>query len=617
MRTQSQIEGKHRESLKRQFLSILGIFNRTDRVKLAIVATLQIFLSLLDLLGVAIIGLLGALSINGVQSRMPGDRVSQFLKIVGLYDNTFQVQAAALGVAAATILILRTVTSIFITKKVLYYLSRRGAVISSDLIKKLMAMPLVKIQEKSLYENLYALTTGVSNVTLGVIGAGIIIVSDLALLSIMSVGLFYVDPKMAISTILFFAIIGYLLFKKMHVRAEKLGQLEAVLNIQSNEKITEVLSSYRESVVRNRRHYYATEIGQNRLQIANVLAELSFMPNISKYVLESSVILGALAISAVQFLTQDAAHAVATLAIFLAAGTRIAPAVLRVQQGAIQIKRSLGASSITLQIVDNLRNLPSVEATGLILDVEHDGFSATVKLSDVSFKYPGAESPAVKNINLELFPGQKCAVVGPSGAGKSTLIDLILGVIEPDQGAVQISGTSSLDAISKWPGALGYVPQAVVIWNGTIRSNIGLGFPEELIMDDLVSDAIRNSQLSTFVDALPLKELSKVGDRGSSMSGGERQRLGIARAFYTKPKLLVLDEATSSLDGETEASIVNSINDLDEDITVILIAHRLSSIRDADQVVYLEDGEIKAVGTFDEVRKLVSNFDHQASLMGL
>jgi ABC-type multidrug transport system fused ATPase/permease subunit len=480
-----------------------------------------------------------------------------------------------------------------------------------------MAMPLVKIQEKSLYENLYALTTGVSNVTLGVIGAGIIIVSDLALLSIMSVGLFYVDPKMAISTILFFAIIGYLLFKKMHVRAEKLGQLEAVLNIQSNEKITEVLSSYRESVVRNRRHYYATEIGQNRLQIANVLAELSFMPNISKYVLESSVILGALAISAVQFLTQDAAHAVATLAIFLAAGTRIAPAVLRVQQGAIQIKRSLGASSITLQIVDNLRNLPSVEATGLFLDVEHGGFSATVKLSDVSFKYPGAESSAVKNINLELFPGQKCAVVGPSGAGKSTLIDLILGVIEPDQGAVQISGTSSLDAISKWPGALGYVPQAVVIWNGTIRSNIGLGFPEELIMDDLVSDAIRNSQLSTFVDALPLKELSKVGDRGSSMSGGERQRLGIARAFYTKPKLLVLDEATSSLDGETEASIVNSINDLDEDITVILIAHRLSSIRDADQVVYLEDGEIKAVGTFDEVRKLVSNFDHQASLMGL
>jgi ABC-type multidrug transport system fused ATPase/permease subunit len=617
MRTQNQIEGKLRPSLKGQFLSILGIFNRTDRLKLAIVAALQIFLSLLDLLGVAIIGLLGALSINGVQSRMPGDRISQFLKMVGLYDNAFQVQAAALGLAAGTILILRTVTSIFITKKVLFYLSRRGAVISSDLIKKLMAMPLVKIQEKTLYENLYALTTGVSNVTLGVIGAGVIIVSDLALLAIMSIGLFYVDPKMAISTILFFAIIGYLLFKKMHVRAEKLGQLEADLNIQSNERITEVLSSYRESVVRNRRHYYATEIGQNRLQIANVLAELSFMPNISKYVLESSVILGALAISAFQFLTQDAAHAVATLAIFLAAGTRIAPAVLRVQQGTIQIKRSLGASSITLQIVDKLKNLPSVEAGGLDLDVEHSGFYASVKLSDVSFKYPGANSQAVKKVNLELFPGQKCAVVGPSGAGKSTLIDLILGVIEPDEGVVQISGTSALDAIRKWPGALGYVPQDVVIWNGTIRSNIGLGFPEELVLDNLVSDAIQNSLLSTYVDALQLKALSKVGDRGSSMSGGQRQRLGIARAFYTKPKLLVLDEATSSLDGETEASIVKSINELDEDITVILIAHRLSSIRDADQVVYLEDGEIKAVGTFDEVRKMVSNFDHQASLMGL
>jgi ABC-type multidrug transport system fused ATPase/permease subunit len=267
--------------------------------------------------------------------------------------------------------------------------------------------------------------------------------------------------------------------------------------------------------------------------------------------------------------------------------------------------------------VDKLKNLPSVEAGGLDLDVEHSGFYASVKLSDVSFKYPGANSQAVKKVNLELFPGQKCAVVGPSGAGKSTLIDLILGVIEPDEGVVQISGTSALDAIRKWPGALGYVPQDVVIWNGTIRSNIGLGFPEELVLDNLVSDAIQNSLLSTYVDALQLKALSKVGDRGSSMSGGQRQRLGIARAFYTKPKLLVLDEATSSLDGETEASIVKSINELDEDITVILIAHRLSSIRDADQVVYLEDGEIKAVGTFDEVRKMVSNFDHQASLMGL
>ena len=610
----NQFSGKFRG---KPIFRALRILNSRDRFRIVVVMGIQIFLGLLDLLGVAVIGLLGALSLNGVQSRPPGDRVSAFLKFFGLFDEPFQTQAAALGIAASIILVTRTLISIVLTRKVLFFLSRRGAVISSDLMKKLMSQPLVAIQQKTLYENLYAITAGVSSVTLGILGTAVVLVADISLLIIMAIGLLVVDPTMALSTVVFFTLIGFGLYKVMHQKAGRLGLKETELNIQSNEKISEVLSSYRESVVRNRRDYYAREIGVLRFKLADTLAELSFMPNVSKYVIESSVVLGALAISAAQFILQDAGRAVATLAIFLAAGTRIAPAVLRVQQGSMQIRRSLGAASSTLDLIESLRDVPTVEPSSDVIDVLHPGFIPEITVKDVFFSYPGATVPAIQNANLSIAPGSLIAIVGPSGAGKTTLIDLLLGVLDPDAGEVSISGMPA-SAISKtWPGSVSYVPQDVIIANGTIRSNITLGFPEESGTVEMIMDAIKISQLDSYLVNLPDKENSKVGDRGAGMSGGQRQRLGIARALFTKPKLLVLDEATSSLDGETEANVSAAIRTLKGDVTVILIAHRLSTVREADQVVYLEEGKILATGKFEEVRAAVPNFDRQASLMGL
>ena len=603
--------------LAKPIFRALNILSSKDRIRVLIVMGIQVFLGLLDLLGVAVIGLLGALSLNGVQSRPAGDRVSAFLKFVGLYNETFQTQAATLGIAASAILIIRTLISIVLTRKVLFFLSRRGAVISSELMKKLMSQSLVAIQKNTLYENLYAITAGVSNITLGILGTAVVLIADISLLIIMTIGLLVVDPTMAISTFIFFALIGLGLYKFMHKKAGALGQVETELNIESSEKIIEVLSSYRESVVRNRRDFYAREIGALRFRLANTLAELSFMPNVSKYIIESSVVLGALAISAAQFILQDAGRAVATLAIFLAAGTRIAPAVLRVQQGSMQIRRSLGASSTTLDLIESLKNTPNIEPSSDEIDLAHPGFVPNVEMKNVNFVYPDSSNYAITNANLSIAPGSVVAVVGPSGAGKTTLIDLILGVLEPISGNVRISNINPSEVSKKWPGALSYVPQDVTISNGTIRSNITLGFPPNAGTNEMIWDAISISQLQEYLNGLPDGENTKVGDRGSSMSGGQRQRLGIARALFTKPKLLVLDEATSALDGETEANISAAIKSLKGNVTVILIAHRLSTVREADQVVYLENGKILSVGTFDEVRSAVPNFDRQASLMGL
>jgi ABC-type multidrug transport system fused ATPase/permease subunit len=581
------------------------------------VAMIQIFLSLLDLAGVLIVGLLGSLAITGVANSNRGDRVTQVLELLNIDNLQLQKQVAILGLIAAALLIFKTLASLYFTRRSLYFLSRRSAQLSSILISKLLGQSLLKIQERSTQQTVYALTNGVSTITVGILGTLVYLISDVSLVIILSIGLFVVDTTIAVSTLLIFATIGLLLYKIMHVRVRTLGTRQAELSIDSSEKLVEVLNSYRELVVRNRRYFYSSQFGKIRLELSNIMAENTFRQNISKYVLEITIVFGAFVVSAIQFSTNTAPHAIAVLAIFLAASTRIGPAVLRVQSGLLAIKASIGTATPTLEMIESLGSEESVEKVSNAIQIEHTGFRAEIQLKNVTFSYPGKVDPAVSNVNLIIKPGSVVAIVGPSGAGKTTLVDLILGVLSPDLGKVLVSGKPPLEAVHEWPGALSYVPQDVVITNSTISGNVTMGYPEEESHRTLIERALEIAQLKDFTSSLKDGIETKVGDRGTSISGGQRQRLGIARAMFTLPNLLILDEATSALDGETEANISESIQSLKGRVTVVMIAHRLSTVRDVDAVIYMENGKVTATGTFEEVRSQIPNFDRQAKLMGL
>ena len=603
---------------KSLFLRSLKVLERKDLNKLSFVVSIQICLSLLDLLGVGLIGILGALTVSGIQSESPSGSINTALTLLGINEYKFQIQAAILGLSAAFVMILRTVLSIISTRRVLHFLSARGAQISSNLLRRLLSQQISLINQKTSQETLYALTNGVMSITLGIIGNSVTLIADLILLLVLFVGILAFDPVMAVSTLFSFSLIALTLYKLLHKKAQMLGLSQAKYIVQSNERIIEIVQGYREITVWNRKEFYASEISRLRFALSRDLAESSFLPYIGKYVLETAVVIGALGISATQFIISDAANAIATMSIFLAAGSRIAPAVLRMQHSGLQINSALGASGPTLNLIDELSKLEQISpALEQSLTFEYTGFTAAVEMSKVTYYYPSSESAALKNLSFEIKDGDFVAIVGSSGAGKSTLADLILGLLTPSSGEVLVSGMTPQEAIKAWPGSISYVPQDPLVINGSIKDNVAFGFPLENVSEIQIHKALEVAQMSEFVRTLPNGIETEVGERGARLSGGQKQRLGIARALYTNPRLIVLDEATSALDGKTESDFSHALSGLKQKLTLLVIAHRLSTVQDADKVIYLNGGQVQASGSFKEVRDFVKDFDIQAKLMGL
>jgi ATP-binding cassette, subfamily B, bacterial PglK len=591
------------------FQQVRSLFVRSDQIKIVLVTVIQIGLSILDLVSVAFVGLLTALTINGIQSKKPTGIVSEFLNTTGIGSFDFQQQAAILGIAAGSLLILRTVLALFFNKRLLVFLSLRAAKLSSDLVSKLLRQPILVIQEKSIQETIFLVTVGVGAITNGVIAIGVTLVADIALMIVMFVGLTLVNPTIAISSALGFGLVGIVLFQLLKHRAATLALNDAGWTVQSNQQLAEVLTSYREATVRHRREYYALLISDYRYKMARAQADSMFIPTISKYVVEMALVLGSLILAAVQFLLFDALHAISILSVFLAAGARVAPAIMRVQQGAIQMKSNLAVATETIKLWDRVSSSLESEQGVISNSLLHSAiFNPSVSLKNVSFCYPGSEKTTINQINLEIQPGEIVAIAGSSGAGKSTLVDLILGVLEPTQGEVLLSGVKPAIAIPSFSGQISYVPQDVLIIDGTIKSNVSLGYPEKEVDEELVLESLKAAQLGDLIAQLPEGINHIIGERGTNLSGGQRQRLGLARALYTKPRFLVLDEATSALDASTEANVTEMISSLRGKVTLLIIAHRLSTIRDIEKIIYLENGQIIAQGNFLEIHKMVPGF---------
>ena len=338
--------------------------------------------------------------------------------------------------------------------------------------------------------------------------------------------------------------------------------------------------------------------------------------------MESALIFGAGLLAFYQFLRADTISAIESLTIFLAAGSRILPSILRIQGGVSSFQGSFGAAEYAFKFIDRLKeeegfNTPATVSPLFSGNEQITDFEPTVSISSVTFSYNQGSKPALTDISLEVEKGSTLAIVGGTGAGKSTLADLILGLLSPQSGQVKVSGVNPISAVKLWPGKIGYVPQTISLFDSDIRQNVAIGLCSEEIDDTKVWKALAQAKLSDFVKSSSDGLDTLIGERGANLSGGQIQRLGLARALYHQPELLILDEATSALDAETEYIITKALESLSGRVTIIIVAHRLTTVRNAKKIAYLENGKLISVGTFENVRKMVPSFDVQANLFGL
>lgn len=605
-------------------LSLLGA---RDKVVLLLVVIAQTFLALFDLAGVALIGLVVALGTAGISGNQ-GSTADKFLNVTGLGSIPLPNLLLWMAISAGVMLTSKSLLSFYITRRTYGFLAHRQAAVSKRLTFDLLSRPYLFVQQRTSQDTSYVLIGGVAAAILGVLGSATIAVSEIPVLVALVFVLSFVDLSVTIFTILFFGTVAILIHRVLAVQGKKLGKRVGEIEIESLESIQEAIVSYKELTVLGRRKYYANQFSELRLNASKAQGTLAVLNQATKYIYEIMLIVGGGLLLAFQLMTHDLSTSVTVITVFLAAASRLMPSLLRMQTAAVAINTSSGLAEPTITLAHSLQNEPNrdVASPPRLLSSKMnlnnrgrkaDGFTGDIELRDISFTYPGETAPAISSLSLKLNSGESLAFVGPTGAGKSTIADIILGLIEPTSGDVRISGASPASIIASQPGMISYVPQNISITRGNIRDNVALGIPTESVDDNLVWQALERANLAEFLRTKRSGLQTEVGERGVQLSGGQRQRLGLARALYSRPKLIVLDEATSALDVETEAAITEALSDLEGEVTTITIAHRLATIRNCDSIIYLENGEEVARGNFEELRQRSKAFREQAKLSGL
>jgi ATP-binding cassette, subfamily B, bacterial PglK len=608
---------------------VLDLLSPPQRRLFVLASGLYAGLGLLDIAGIALTGLLAAVLASGMSQSQVSEVALGPLSALGLGNLSRLQTAAILGVAAVSLLLLKSAAGAYLARRLFTFLARQQAVVSERLVTGLLSSPLIFVQRWSTPQVIYMVTSGVGAAVVLALGGISSAVAELFLFGMVAISLLIFDPVLAVATGVLFGLVAIYLQVTLGRRAARDTAVLRDAAIGMNATMMDSLATYREAVVSNRRVYYVRRFADDVTLNARASADLQFTLEIPKYLLEALLVIAVFGLAALQFATQELTEAAATVALFMTAGFRLIPALLRLQAAGTNVRQGLSAAVPSLELASALATQPDHSAIitsprsdpasviASAITNGYDGFTATVRVTDVCYTYPGAPSPAVLNASFAVAPGGSVALVGSTGAGKSTLADVILGVLEPDSGSITISARSPLEAIDTWPGAVAYVPQMVSILEGTVRDNVALGLPSPTVDDEWVWHALEQAHLSNFLRRQRDGLDTRVGERGVRLSGGQRQRLGIARALYTRPQVLVMDEATSALDAETEAAITDTLQLLGGHVTTITVAHRLATVRNAGELLFMRHGEVVARGTFEEVRAQEPDFARHARLLGL
>lgn len=406
--------------------------------------------------------------------------------------------------------------------------------------------------------------------------------------------LFIMDKSITVGVgviLSFFLLVFYRGFKKY---LNHVGNENRKYAARITQWLQQSFGGIKETKILEREDYFLDQFDYNYKKSAGYDRKYRFLQVAPRPIMEMVFVAAILAVIIIKLLNgTQSAYFVSTLSVFAIAAFRLMPSINRITNYMSVLMFTKGSVE---KVYEDLREVERLEKNRIVIS-ERDSLKLQkeIQIKNLSFRYPDASECVLENINFTIQKNNSIALIGPSGAGKTTLADIILGVLEPTEGEICVDGTGIQDCLSAWHRNIGYIPQSIYLMNASIRENIAFGIQKDQIDEECLERAIEEAQLKEFVDSLPEKTDTVIGEGGVRLSGGQRQRIGIARALYNDPDVLVLDEATSALDNETEKAVMDAIDRLAGSKTLIIIAHRLTTITNCDVIYEVKDKKIKEV----------------------
>ena len=430
--------------------------------------------------------------------------------------------------------------------------------------------------------------------------------SELLTAGAITVVLLATAPEVTIVAGTFLVIVLAVLLRLTRRMAGYFGTQRHQLERASLQTLQEALGAIKEIKALGREEFFYHRFSEKQVRLLELGYLGKTLETVTPQVTETIFVCGALAVVAlVTGIGQAAAQGPPLLALFAYAAFRIVPAANRIGWRVNQLR---SASAAVESLYDDYQLVAATDWEAKVEKLERVHLRECIELEHVSYTFNEAAAAALQDVSLTIRCGESVGIVGPTGAGKTTLVDLVIGLLRPSSGRILIDGADLSGHLSEWKRNIGYVPQSIFLIDDSLKRNVTLGIDDSEIDEARVRAAVQIAQLERFVGELPDGLETPVGERGARLSGGERQRVGIARALYHDPALLVLDEATSSLDNPTEAAINEAIETLRGRKTLLVVAHRLSAVQRCNTLVFVSDGRVKARGTFDELMRGNTDF---------
>ncbi|MEY4408799.1 MAG: hypothetical protein RLZZ138_50 [Actinomycetota bacterium] len=594
---------------KLTFRSIGKILEKPVRRKLLFLAIARIAANLLDLLGLAGIALLatafGSLA-SGSATRAPLN-----LPILGeWYINEYQAVFIAMGVAL--VFLMKSGFSIWLNLQTSLTVAELEGKHSRELAESFFSPTSrdnTSQESVAEFQNRVMYSTGAITLFLN---ARITFMAEASLLLAMVIMFVVVNPVATVSMFVFMGGVLVILNRLINIRIIRNGQLAMQGSEKSFQVSRDLFGVKREALSAGVASGWLAKFTQSRHQAATGTAVIYTLNSMPRYIVETSLILGIFAFIGGVVVFSDLPSQAVTIGVFLAGGLRLIASLLPLQSAFTSMKDGANRGQLAFETLLAKAASKSEPASAKSLSVDS---KKPLQFQGVSFRYPTGEADVLSAINFEVQPLTKVAIVGRSGAGKSTIFDLATGFLEPTSGSIRIGDYTPREILFGAPGTFGIVTQRPHLVTGSIVENVSL-VDDSASNRSKVEQSLNRAGLSKFTLQPNWWDMQIKPDSGQ-LSGGEIQRLGLARALYRDPKILFLDEATSALDAETEAEITKVLQELKNEMTVVLIAHRLSTVMGADKIIYLASGRIVAEGTFQELKASVPDFAKAVELMDL